>query len=366
MGPDREERGASVSTVLPVQSSGAWQRYFGAIQGEGDEINLANGTTPHPWLLHFLPEEHSSEGVHDVRHPDNPQISVKYRLTARIIDPTLRLYVHDVRALLSQERIVNRISITQAAAQFEVSRRTLERWINDGRLHAMPDPQDGRQRLVDPQAVALLVRQMPKRRTQRPTITPCAELQLAVGPQPTKAGITDEDRYSLAIDKALLQAYHHDHRLAERLSIIGIPNLTLDELREGPLGHELRYLAVIAQGHAYADHRLVLTAIDSVLEVLFRPTAADDYDYLVPRAFWDTDLGQMLNRAKHHAYRRQDLVSVEEATKLLRVTTPTVYRWMEDRTLDFVRDDTNARTWIVRRDVDLLKRVATAMSKMAS
>lgn len=265
---------------------------------------------------------------------------------------------------MGQESIVNRVSITQAAARFDVSRRTLERWISDGRLHAIPDPQDGRQRLVDLEAVTHLVSQMPKQRAQRPTITSSDELPLVDHPQPTTTEISDEVRYSLAIDKALLQAYQHDQRLAERLSVIGVPNLTLDELREGALGRDLRLLAAIAQGQAYESHRDVFLAIDAVLQVLFWPAAADDY--LVPRAFWDTDLGQMLNQAKHHAYRRQDLVSVEEATKLLCVTTPTVYRWMEDRTLDFVRDDTSNRTWIVRRDVDVLKRVATALSKMAS
>ena len=97
----------------------------------------------------------------------------------------------------------------------------------------------------------------------------------------------------------------------------------------------------------------VLQAIDAVLQVLFWPAAADDYS--VPRLFWDTPVGRMLTLAKFRAYRPQDLISVDEAVRLLGVTTPTLYRWMEDRALDYVRDDTSNRTWIVRRDVDVLK-----------
>src|SRR5688572_16250486 len=65
-----------------------------------------------------------------------------------------------------QERVMTRISISQAAAQFGVSRRTVERWIRDGRLTAIPNAKDGRQRLVDPDTVQLLIGQMPKRRAK--------------------------------------------------------------------------------------------------------------------------------------------------------------------------------------------------------
>jgi hypothetical protein len=136
--------------------------------------------------------------------------------------------------------------------------------------------------------------------------------------------------------------------------------VTLEELREGPLGQDLRLLAAYAQGRVYADRRLVPAAIDSVLQVLFWPVAAEDY--AVPRAFWDTDLGRMLSRAKLHAYRPHELVSSGEAVRLLGVTPPTLYRWMDDRTLGSVRDDVNGRTWVVRHDIDQLKRKAAELS----
>jgi hypothetical protein len=44
------------------------------------------------------------------------------------------------------------------------------------------------------------------------------------------------------------------------------------------------------------------------------------------------------------------------------VTRPTIYRWMDDRTLNYVRDDMSGRTFVVRRDIDNLKRVAAELS----
>jgi excisionase family DNA binding protein len=104
----------------------------------------------------------------------------------------------------------------------------------------------------------------------------------------------------------------------------------------------------------------VLQAIDSVLQVLFWPAAADDY--MVPRSFWDTDLGRMLALAKYRAYDRAELVSIGSAAQQLGVTRPTIYRWMDDRTLNYVRDDMSGRTFVVRRDVDMLRQVAAGLS----
>lgn len=259
---------------------------------------------------------------------------------------------------------MDRISITQAAAQLDVSRRTLERWIRDGRLSAIPDPKDGRQRLVDPEAVKHLVAQMPKKRTIQQKHLPRDDQALVQDDQPTTAAAPPDDHYQEAIDTALSLAYWYHRRLAEVLSPLDVPNLTLEELREGALGQDLRQLADIAQGRAFVDQRHVLQAIDAVLQVLFWPAAADDYQ--VPRLFWDGNVGRMLALAKYRAYRSQDLVSVDEASNMLGVTIPTIYRWMDDRTLNYVRDDTGNRTWIVRRDIEWLKRKAAELPTIAS
>jgi|SRR5215212_6833005 len=247
---------------------------------------------------------------------------------------------------------MNRISISQAAAQFGISRRTLERWIRDGRLTAVPNLKDGRQRLVDPETVQILKMGMPKRRSNREALS--ADEPVINADQGVVAL-----RYSQAIDKALLQVDRMHRFLLSRLDADANEELTLEELRAGPLGRDLQHLAAYAQGQVFEDSRLVRSAIDSVLEILFWPTASEDYS--VPRTFWDTDLGRMLSHARLRAYKPDELVSLEEAARLLGVSTPTIYRWMDDRTLVWVRDDNNGRTWVVRRDIEQLKRKAAEL-----
>jgi excisionase family DNA binding protein len=249
---------------------------------------------------------------------------------------------------------MGRISISQAATQFGVSRRTLERWIRDGRLTAVPNEKDARQRLVDPETVQFLIRQMPRRRRNHKASA--AGDEVALGAEHAAVDVRDR----LAIDKALLQAYRMHRLLVSRLAANPDEELPLEELRNGPLGRDLQHLAAYAQGLVFEDSRLVRSAIDSVLQILFWPTAADDYT--VPRTFWDTDLGKLLSRAKLRAYTPGELISIDEAAQILGVTAPTIYRWMDDRTLGWVRDDLNGRTWVMRRDIDQLKRKAAELA----
>lgn len=172
-----------------------------------------------------------------------------------------------------------------------------------------------------------------------------------------ESGLPD---YQAAIDDALQLVYSQHHRLIARLHPESFRELTLDELREGPLGRDLRRLADLARGHVREPKDLVLGAIDSVLQILFWPAAADDYT--VPRTFWDTELGRMLALAKYRAYDPTELVSIGHAAQQLGVTRPTIYRWMDDRTLSYVKDDMSGRTFVVRRDIDNLKRVAAELA----
>jgi len=162
--------------------------------------------------------------------------------------------------------------------------------------------------------------------------------------------------YQEVMDNALQLLYSHHHRLVTQLYPESFRSLSLDQLRSGPFGQDLLRLARLARGQIREPKELVLEAIDSVLQLLFWPAAADDYS--VPRAFWDTDLGRMLALAKYRAYDPSELVSIGNAAQQLGVTRPTIYRWMDDRSLSYVRDDMSGRTFVVRRDIDNLKRVA--------
>ena len=166
--------------------------------------------------------------------------------------------------------------------------------------------------------------------------------------------------YQDVVDQALQLVYSHHHRLISHLHPAAFRELGLDDLRDGPLGQDLRRLARLARGESREPKERVLEAIESVVQLLFWPAAADDYT--VPRSFWETDLGRMLALAKYRSYEAAELVSIGNAAQQLGVTRPTIYRWMDDRTLNYVKDDMSGRTFVVRRDIDNLRKVATELS----
>lgn len=130
--------------------------------------------------------------------------------------------------------------------------------------------------------------------------------------------------------------------------------LSIEQLRSGPLGRDLERFVAIARGVSYDLPERVTKAIDSVLQILFWPPGTEDYT--VPRTFWETDLAHLLMMAKFRVFDLKDLVSIGQVAKELGVTRPTIYRWLDDRTLDYVRDEMNSRTFVTRKSLDRLKR----------
>jgi excisionase family DNA binding protein len=159
--------------------------------------------------------------------------------------------------------------------------------------------------------------------------------------------------YNEIIDAALRIVYSQYYRLGQKLSTRPPQVLRIEELRQGLLGQELQYLADVASQRTGADPDAVFAAIDSVLQALFWPPAPDDFQ--VPRAFWDTQLGAMLSLAKLRCYSTADLMGIGEAAKELSVSRPTVYRWMDDSTLDYVRDDLSGRIFLIRQSVEEIR-----------
>src|SRR5262245_50183586 len=186
-----------------------------------------------------------------------------------------------------------------------------------------------------------------------------AETECRIG---RKGGLVEAEPrdYQDVIDQALQLVYSHHHRLVSQLYPSAFQALTMEQLRSGPLGEDLTRLGKLAKGHLRDTKETVLEAIESVLQLLFWPAAADDYT--VPRSFWDTDLGRMMALAKYRAYDPAELVSIGNAAQQLGVTRPTIYRWMDERILNYVRDDMSGRTFVVRRDVDNFKRTMAEFS----
>ena len=148
------------------------------------------------------------------------------------------------------------------------------------------------------------------------------------------------------IDQALQLIAIDARRLEARLRPAHRPRPSLEHLRMGPLGQDLRRLALVAEGHAHESPEEVRIAIEGVLQLLFWAAGAEYYT--VPRSFWETDLGHLLARAKYQTFAVTDLIGIRVAADQLGVTRPTIYRWMDDHSLDYVHDTASGRTYVVR------------------
>lgn len=161
------------------------------------------------------------------------------------------------------------------------------------------------------------------------------------------------------IDKTLRLVYSQMHRYHLKLFGKAPDAVSVEGLREGPLGRDLYRLGKLARGEEQADQDEVFRAVNSILELLFWPAGEDQYQ--VPRSFWEEPLGKMLSQAKLRAVDATELMSIGNAAQSLGVTRPTIYRWMDDQTLNYVRDEMSGRTFVFRRDVDVLKEEAARL-----
>jgi len=159
-------------------------------------------------------------------------------------------------------------------------------------------------------------------------------------------------QWQSTIDDALRVVYSAHHRLVSSLFPGAQRPLNIEELRKGRLGNDLQRLSMLASGDLREQREQVNERIDSVLQLLFWAPMAEDYQ--VPRSFWETELGRMISMAKYRAYEPTELVSIGQAALRLKVTRPTVYRWMDEKHLDYVRDDMSGRTFVVLEDVEQL------------
>ncbi len=160
------------------------------------------------------------------------------------------------------------------------------------------------------------------------------------------------------IDKTLRLVYSQMHRYHVKLFGKAPDAVSVEGLRDGPLGRDLYHLGRLARGEEQANQEDVFRAVNSVLELLFWPAGEDQYQ--VPRSFWEESLGKMLSQAKLRAVDPSELMSIGNAAQQLGVTRPTIYRWMDDQTLNYVRDEMSGRTFVFRHDVEHMKEDAAA------
>jgi hypothetical protein len=143
---------------------------------------------------------------------------------------------------------------------------------------------------------------------------------------------------------------------------------TIAELRQTPLGRDLRLLAGAA--HDDVGPEAIHSAATRVKDMLLRPLAADTYE--TPLWFWESGLGQLLARAERLAYGKGGLLSVTQAARQLSVAPGKIEEWIASGLLPVMPDAKGrpqlSRTMIEhRRDVaSLLEAPPEAEERLAS
>jgi hypothetical protein len=131
---------------------------------------------------------------------------------------------------------------------------------------------------------------------------------------------------------------------------------TIAELRQTPLGRDLRLLANVEHDDVAAE--AIHSAVSRVKELLLRPLSADTYD--TPAWFWESGLGQLLARAERLAYGRGGLLSVTQAARLLSVTPGVVHEWIASGVLPSM-PDAKGRPQIPRATIEHRRAVAALL-----
>jgi excisionase family DNA binding protein len=135
---------------------------------------------------------------------------------------------------------------------------------------------------------------------------------------------------------------------------------TIAELRQTPLGRDLRLLAGAAHDEVSPD--AIHSAATRVKDLLLRPLSADTYE--TPAWFWDSGLGQMLARAERLAYGRGGLLTVSEAARYLSVAPGKIEEWIATGLLPSMPDATG-RPQISRVVIEHRREVASLLATTA-
>jgi excisionase family DNA binding protein len=119
---------------------------------------------------------------------------------------------------------------------------------------------------------------------------------------------------------------------------------SLAELRQSPLGQDLRLLAMAAYGDV--DDQEVQERAGRVTDLLLRPLAAEHF--VIPAWFWTTAIGRIVARAARASYGTESLMPLAEAARRLGVDPPLIERWVSDGGIAAIPDE--AGQYLVPRD----------------
>jgi hypothetical protein len=128
---------------------------------------------------------------------------------------------------------------------------------------------------------------------------------------------------------------------------------TLAELRQSPLGQDLRLLA--AAGLGDLDEVQVRETASRVTDLLLRPLAAEGM--VIPTWFWSTAIGRIVARAARASHGNDGLMSVTEAADRLGVAPALIVGWTTDGALAAIPDE-NGRLMVPREAIEKRRQIA--------
>ncbi len=167
-------------------------------------------------------------------------------------------------------------------------------------------------------------------------------------------GDWDDDE---VLDEVLRLVADHHREIGE---IIGRRafSQSIAELRQSPLGRDLRLLAAAATGDA--DPVAAHAAAERVRDILLRPIAADGTE--VPAWFWASALGRIVSRAERMVAGPGAFLAPAQAAAWLGVPADEVERWIAAGAIDWLPDEAG-RPLLRRSAVEKMRLVAQAVAR---
>jgi hypothetical protein len=131
---------------------------------------------------------------------------------------------------------------------------------------------------------------------------------------------------------------------------------TLAELRQSPLGQDLRLLAVA--GHDGGGEEQVREMASRVTDLLLRPLAAEGM--VIPTWFWSTAIGRLVARAARASYGPEGLMSITEAADRLGVAPALIVGWTVDGAIAAIPEE-NGRLMVPREAIEKRRQIASEL-----
>ncbi|MBW3633982.1 MAG: hypothetical protein KY456_13245 [Chloroflexi bacterium] len=132
---------------------------------------------------------------------------------------------------------------------------------------------------------------------------------------------------------------------------------SLAELRQSPLGQDLRLLTAAGYGDVSRDQ--VRETAGRVTDLLLRPLAAEGM--VIPAWFWGTAIGRIIARAARVTYGDDGLMSIEDAADRLGIAPELVAGWTTDGAIISIPDDAG-RPMVPRDAIEKRRMIARELA----